>query len=356
VAAVRGPAVAAVVRGEVAAVAGAAVAAVVDGRNNLMHPSLSIESKASAMNVSRFWSFLRRLALVLMVAFPLGAAAAPQDTYATPEAAVDALMAALKADSDSALVAIFGDENKRLVVNPDKAEASATRKKILAAMQVLRVLHEPAKDRRVLLIGDEAWPMPIPIVRAGDRWRFATEEGEDELINRRIGGNERNAIYVLRAYIDAQRAYATQDRDGDGVLQYAQKLASAPGKHDGLYWPADAAKGDEASPLGPLIAESAPYREGHKAGDPYRGYHFRILPRQGKSAPGGAYGYVINGRMVGGFAMVAYPAEYGSSGVMTFIVNHNGKVYEKDLGKKSAAIGAKMTTFDPGAGWNEVAP
>ena len=196
--------------------------------------------------------------------------------------------------------------------------------------------------------------MPIPIVRAGDRWRFATEEGADEIVNRRIGGNERNAIYVLRAYLDAQRAYAARDRDGDGVLQYAQKLASTPGKHDGLYWPADAAKGEEASPFGPLIAESAAYLKGHTAGDPYRGYHFRILTRQGKSAPGGAYSYVINGRMIAGFAMVAYPAEYGKSGVMTFIVSHNGKVYEKDLGKDSAAIGAKMTTFDPGAGWKEV--
>ena len=139
------------------------------------------------------------------------------------------------------------------------------------------------------------------------------------------------------------------------MLQYAQKLASTPGKHDGLYWPADAAKGEEASPFGPLIAESAAYLKGHVAGDPYRGYHFRILTRQGKNAPGGAYSYVINGRMIAGFAMVAYPAEYGKSGVMTFIVSHNGKVYEKDLGRSSAAIGAKMTTFDPGAGWKEVA-
>jgi hypothetical protein len=218
------------------------------------------------------------------------------------------------------------------------------------------VLHEPSPDRRVLVIGDQAWPVPIPIVRAGERWRFATEEGVDELVNRRIGGNERNAIYVLRAYLDAQRAYAASDRDGDGVLQYAQKLASAPGKHDGLYWPADAAKGEEESPFGPLIAESAAYLKGHAAGDPYRGYQFRILTRQGKNAPGGAYSYVINGRMIAGFAMVAYPAEYGKSGVMTFIVSHNGKVFEKDLGKTSTAIGAKMTTFDPGAGWKEVAP
>jgi hypothetical protein len=161
---------------------------------------------------------------------------------------------------------------------------------------------------------------------------------------------------VLRAYLDAQRQYASRDRDGDGVLQYAQKLASTKGKQDGLYWPADADKGEEVSPFGPLIAESAPYRNIQQKGTPYHGYRFRILTRQGKSAPGGAYGYVINGRMIAGFAMVAYPAEYGQSGVMTFIVNHNGKIYEKDLGKNTAEIGGKMTSFDPVKGWKEVAP
>jgi hypothetical protein len=316
----------------------------------------SIETKVSAMKTIGRWSLLCQLALALIAVAPLAAAAAPQETFATPEAAVEALMAALKADSDPAMLAIFGEEHKDLIVSSDRSATSATRAKILAAMQTLHVLKEPSPDRRVLVIGDEAWPMPIPIVRAGDRWRFATEEGAEEIVNRRIGGNERNAIYVLRAYIDAQRAYAAVDRDGDDVLQYAQKVASTPGKHDGLYWPADAAKGEEPSPFGPLIAEAAAYLKGHVAGDPYRGYYFRILTRQGKNAPGGAYNYVINGRMIAGFAMVAYPAEYGKGGVMTFIVSHNGKVYEKDLGRNSATIGAAMSTFDPGAGWREVAP
>jgi hypothetical protein len=308
------------------------------------------------MNNSRLWSYLRRLALPLLFAVPLAAAAAPQETFATPEAAVDGLMAALKADGDAAMIALFGEEHRDLVLQSDRAAASATRAKVLAAMQTLRVLQAPSADRRVLLIGEEAWPVPIPLVRTGERWRFATEEGEDELVNRRIGGNERSAIQVLRAFIDAQRAYAARDRDDDGVLQYAQKLASTPGKRDGLYWPADPAKGEEASPFGPLIAEAAPYLEGHKAGDPYRGYRFRILTRQGKHAPGGAYSYVINGRMIAGFALVAFPAEYGKSGVMTFVVSHNGSVYEKDLGKDSAAIGAKMSAFDPGPGWTVVKP
>ena len=317
----------------------------------------SIERQASSMNIiTRVRSCLSRLALALLVAAPLATAAAPQETFATPEEAVDALMTALKADSDPALIAIFGEEHKDLIINADHAAASATRAEILAAMQTLRVLRGPSPERRVLVIGDEAWPVPIPIVRVGDRWRFATEEGADELVNRRIGANERNAIYALRAYIDAQREYASRDRDGDGVLQYAQKLASSPGKHDGLYWPADEAKGEEPSPFGPLIAESVAYFKGHAAGDPYRGYYFRILTRQGKNAPGGAYSYVINGRMIAGFAMIAYPAEYGRSGVMTFMVSHNGNVYEKNLGKDSTAIGAKTSSFDPGAGWKEEAP
>ena len=321
-----------------------------------MHSSHSIEHEAFAMNITRLRALLHRLVLALTLALPLAAVAAPQETFATPEAAVDALMAALKADNDAAMIAIFGEEHKSLVIQSDKAAASATRAKILAAMQTLRVLREPSPDRRLLLVGDQAWPVPIPIVRTGDRWRFATELGEDELINRRIGANEHNAIHVLREFVNAQRAYAAVDRDGDGVLQYAQKLASSPGKRDGLYWTADAAKGEEASPFGPLIAESSAYLKGHSAGDAYRGYHFRILTRQGPHAAGGTYNYVINGRMVAGFAMVAYPAEWDNTGVMTFIVNQNGKVFQRDFGKDSTAIGAKMSSFDPGPGWKEVAP
>ena len=302
-----------------------------------------------------FGSKARWLALALLLALPFAAIAADQKTFATPEAAVDALAAALKANDEAELLAIFGDKHKNLVDTGDRAYDSALRAEAAARMAVFRALDERGNDRRVLLIGAQAWPLPIPLVRVGSAWRFATEEGVEEILNRRIGGNERAAIHVLRAYLDAQIAYAARDRDGDGVRQYAQKLASAAGKQDGLYWPADPAKGEEQSPFGPLIAESSAYLAGHKKGDPYRGYHFRILTRQGKSAPGGAYSYIINGRMIAGFAMVAYPAQYGESGVMTFIVNHNGKIYEKDLGKNSAALGAKMTSFDPGAGWKEVA-
>ena len=314
----------------------------------------AITRATDTMNLIAKLKLIRRLAFIAFCSMPMLATGAEQKTFGTPEEGVDALLAALKADDDTALLAIFGDQHRTLIVSPDRAAASANRAKAVAAMQTYRLLEEQGKDRRVLLIGDQAWPLPIPLVRVGERWRFATEEGEDELVNRRIGANERSAIRVLRAYLDAQKDYAARDRNGDGVLQYAQRLGSTPGKHDGLYWPADAVKGEEASPFGPLVAESAAYLKGHAAGDPYRGYHFRILTRQGKSAPGGAYSYVINGRMIAGFAMVAYPAQYGESGVMTLIVSHNGKVFEKDLGRNSTEIGAKMTTFDPGAGWKEV--
>ena len=296
---------------------------------------------------------LRRMALVLLVALPLTASAAGQKTFATPEAAADALVAALKADDDAAILALFGAQYKDELITPDHAANSATRAKILAAMQTFRVLEEAGNDRQVLLIGEQAWPLPIPLVREQGAWRFATEQGIDEIVNRRIGANERNAVTVLRAYLDAQKEYAARDRNGDGVLQYAQKLASAPGKHDGLYWAADENKGEEASPFGPLVAQSAGYLKGHVAGDPYRGYHFRILTRQGKSAPGGAYNYVINGRMIAGFAMVAYPDAYGESGVMTFIVSNSGKIYQKNLGRATTKLAAAMTAYNPDPTWKK---
>jgi hypothetical protein len=317
---------------------------------NSMH---TIDKVTAHMNPFEIKTALRRLALLLLLALPL-AVTADQQTFATPEAAVDALVVALQANDEATLVAIFGDGHKNLVVTGDPAHDAAVRAEAATALTTFRVLDERGNDRRVLLMGAEAWPVPIPLVRQGSAWRFATEEGAEELLNRRIGKNERNALHVLRAYLDAQREYASHDRDGDGVLQYAQKITSAPGKHNGLYWPADLAKGEEESPFGPLIAKSATYLAGHQKDTPYRGYHFRILTRQGKNAAGGPYNYVINGRMIAGFAMVAYPDEYGESGVMTFIVSHNGKVYEKDFGKNTARGGAKMTAFDPGAGWKEV--
>lgn len=306
------------------------------------------------MNPFNLIAKLRHLAAMLLLALPLASGAADQQTFATPDAAVNALVAALKANDAAALVALVGEKNKDLVLTGDNADDAARHAETAALITSFHALEERGADRRVLLIGPQAWPMPVPLVREGAVWRFASEEGREELLNRRIGGNERSAIQVLRDYIPAQQAYAAKDRNNDGVRQYALKLFSTPGKYDGLYWPADAAKGEEMSPFGPLIAESSAYLAGHKQGDPYRGYRFKILTRQGDAAAGGAYNYVINGRLIAGFAMLAYPDRYDNSGVMTFIVNQNGKIYQKDLGAKTASAAAKINSFNPGAGWQEV--
>jgi hypothetical protein len=320
-----------------------------------MNFGYAIDKATQTMALIKMLTSLHRMALVLLVALPLTASAAGQRTFATPDAAVDALVAALKADDDAAILALFGTQYKDDLITPDHAANSVLRAKIVAAMQTYHLLDDVGNDRRVLLIGEQAWPLPIPLVRDEQgAWRFATEQGIEEVVNRRVGANERNAIGVLRAYLGAQKEYASRDRNGDGVLQYAQKLGSTPGKHDGLYWKADASRGEEPSPFGPLVAESAAYLKGHRAGDSYRGYHFRILTRQGKSAPGGAYNYVINGRMIAGFAMVAYPDAFGESGVMTFIISQSGKIYEKDLGPATAKLAVTMTEYNPDSKWKQV--
>ncbi|WP_143752036.1 DUF2950 domain-containing protein [Burkholderia sp. SRS-W-2-2016] len=306
----------------------------------------------SAPGLSRLvaWAATLASAALLALTLPDHAWAAGQRTFATPEDAVAALADALKTDNETALVEIFGEAHKRLVVSGDRAEDEANWANASAEMQAFHALDEAGPDRRILLVGDEAWPMPIPIVKEGGNWRFATELGEDEMINRRIGANERAAITVLNAYLGAQREYASRARNQAGVLEYAQKLASTPGKQDGLYWHTDENSDEEASPFGPLVAASSEYLKGHRAGDPYRGYHFQILTKQGRHAPGGAFSYVINGHMLAGFAMAAYPAEYGTSGVMTFVVNNNGVIYQKNRGPHAPPI----TEFNPDSTWQRV--
>jgi Protein of unknown function (DUF2950) len=308
------------------------------------------------MNPLKSIIWLGGMALALLLTMPVPSVAADQKTFATPEAAADALQAALKANNEPALITLFGEKHRSLIGTGDPAWDAGVRASRAAQMEEYRLLSERGADRRVLLIGTQVWPFPIPLVREAGAWRFATEQGAEELINRRIGANERNAMRVLRAYLDAQRQYAARDRNGDGVLQYARKIASTPGKHDGLYWAADESKGEELSPFGPLLALDDEYMSRRRKGDPYQGYHFRVLTRQGANAPGGPYSYVINGRMIAGFAMVAYPDSYGDSGVMTFIVSHNGTVYEKDLGKSTESQAAQMVAFDPGPGWQPVEP
>jgi hypothetical protein len=199
--------------------------------------------------------------------------------------------------------------------------------------------------------------MPIPLVRKDGVWFFDTEAGKDEVISRRVGEDELTAIGVCRTYVQAQREYASEDHDASGVLKFAQNLKSAPGARDGLFWAA--APGEEQSPLGPLVAEARAEGYGPKTQEgkpqPFHGYRFKVLTAQGASAPGGAYSYVINGNMVAGFALVAYPAHWGESGVMTFLVSQSGRVLERNLGQDSADIGASMTEFDPDGDWTPVA-
>jgi type II secretory pathway pseudopilin PulG len=293
------------------------------------------------------------LALILGVS----AVAVAEDstkTFATPEEAVAALAAAAKSQDQDALRAIFGPTFEGME-NPDQVQATNECQAFAAAFDQSSHLTRESDTRMVLEVGENSWPFPIPLLKQAGRWYFDTAAGEVELLNRRIGRNELATLEVMRAYVDAQREYSSRDRDGDDVLEYAQRLASTPGTKDGLYWPPDL--DGEISPLGPFVAHAQ--AEGYfgdtpidkHSPQPFDGYLFKILTRQGKHAPGGKYDYVINGNMIGGFALVAWPAEYGQSGIMTFIVNQQGRVYQKDLGPKTAKIAKKMTEYDPDDSW-----
>ena len=279
-----------------------------------------------------------------------------QQSYASPEEAVKALIDAVKSNNNEELLAIFGPGSEDIVFSGDEVDDKTDREAFLTACAEMNKLEKQTPSLTFLHVGARDWTLPIPIVKKDERWIFDTEAGREEILNRRIGRNELNVIEVLRAYVDAQREYASKDRNGDGSLEFAQKLVSANGKHDGLYW--EAKEGEEMSPFGPLAAKAA--MEGYNVkpqsdeSSPYHGYFYKILKGQGKSAPGGRYDYVVNGKMILGFALVAYPSKYGSSGIMTFIVNQEGVVYEKDLGKNTANIAQSMKWYDPDGSWKKV--
>jgi hypothetical protein len=296
-------------------------------------------------------------ALVLFVAAMFQgtarAAQPKQKSFGTPDAAVEALIKALRDGSEKELLAIFGPGSETLISSGDKVDDRERREEFVRLYGEANRL-EPAGDKKVIIhVGKKDWPFPIPIMKVGEVWRFDTKQGKEEILNRRIGENELGAIQTCLAIVDAQREYATADRDGDGLLEYAQKFESTKGKTDGLYW--EVKPGEKPSPLGPLVAKAR--GEGYSKGEkpaPYNGYFYRILTAQGKSAKGGAYSYLVKGKMVGGFAVVAYPATYTVSGVKTFIVNHEGVVYEKDLGPKTVKLAKSMNTFNPDKTWNKV--
>jgi len=292
-------------------------------------------------------------------AIAMPARAGGEERFPSPEAAESALVAAAKTCDTNALHQIFGPESLDLI-SRDAVQASNA-----LATFVRRVGEKAAWDRQsesniVLQIGWDAWPFPIPLVQDNSQWHFDTAAGREEILNRRIGMNELAAIRVCRAYVEAQREYAAEPRNGDGIIEYAQHFrSSSTNSHDGLYW--HAAPGEAMSPFGPLIAES--HEEGYhretkimaNESSPYRGYCFKILTRQGAHAPAGKYNYVINGHLLAGFALVAWPVEWDNSGIMTFIVNQQGKVYQKNLGPKTARLAAAMTTYNPDSSWTAVA-
>lgn len=279
-----------------------------------------------------------------------------QKEFKSPEEAVKRLMDALKVNDTKELSAIFGPEEKEVISSGDEVADKARRERFVKAYEEVNKLVSETDKKVTLVVGKDEWPFPIPIVKVGESWRFDTKAGKEELLNRRIGKNELNAIQVCLAYVDAQREYALKDRDSDRLLEYAQKFISERGKKNGLYW--EVKEGEEQSPLGPLVAKATTEGYMGKKSEgkpiPYYGYYYRILKAQGKNAPGGAYDYVVKGEMIGGFALVAYPAQFGASGVMTFIVNHDGVVYEKDLGKETDKIAQAMMKFDPDKTWKKV--
>jgi hypothetical protein len=307
---------------------------------------------------------IRALASILALALLVGAggsralaAAVEQEHFATPEAAVEVLVAALRGGEQKAMLAVLGPDATRLVDSGDAVADREARERFVSAYEQKHTIEMSGETRAVLELGDDGWPMPIPIVKDDAGWRFDTKAGEQEILDRRIGRNELSAIQSCLAYVDAQREYYERDPDKSGLLHYAARIASTKGKRDGLYYPTGA--GEPESPLGALFATTR--TEGYKKGKagrptPYHGYYFRVLTAQGPHAKGGAYDYMAKGKLLGGFALVAYPATWGTSGVMTFLVNHEGVVYEKDLGPKTAALAQAMKRFDPDSTWKAVPP
>lgn len=265
-----------------------------------------------------------------------------QRVFETPLVAADALIDAAKTGENAPLLEIFGDKHKDLIGTVDAERDKELRAKFAKMAMERRRFRFNDDGSVTMVVGFEAWPFPIPMVKTDAGWRFDTDAGIGEVVKRRIGENELTAIAVLRAYVAAQRQYAAEPRDGTEVRQFAEKIQSTPGKKDGLYWPAK--EGEAPSPAGPAIKDSK---------TPYAGYHFKILTAQGEAAPAGKFSYVINGKLIAGFAMVAWPADYGKTGVMTLLVNHYGDIYEKDLGPETASLAAAITEYNPDETWTK---
>jgi len=299
---------------------------------------------------------MNRSLVSLTVAALLCAAASvanAQQAFKTPDEAASALVSAAKTGDRKAIITVLGPDGEDIVSSGDAVADAATREKFIAAYDAKHQIAMDGDNKATMVIGLEDFPLPIPLVRKDGMWQFDTAAGRQEILARRIGKNELDVIQASLAYVDAQNEYAEKDRTGAGAGTYAQRIISQPGKKDGLFWPTS--QGEDASPLGELVAEAT--AQGYKPGGgqaPFHGYYFKILTKQGAAAPGGELEYVVHGKMIGGFALVAYPAEYRNSGVMTFIVNHAGTVFEKDLGPDTAKLAERMTSFNPDKTWQKV--
>ena len=294
---------------------------------------------------------IRLLAVTIVATVSLTSVSPAQQAYPSPEEAAAGLAAAVKAGTRSALLKVLGRNGGDIVESGDDVADAEARQRFLSAYEAKHSIKAEGNKKATLVIGADDFPFPIPLVNYNAGWEFDAAAGRREILYRRIGRNELDAIQTALAFVDAQNEYAEKDR-GNGAGVYAQRIVSTPGKKDGLFWRDDG----DPSPLGELAAKAS--AEGYKAsGDqsaPYHGYYFRILAGQGPDAPGGALNYVVKGKMIGGFGLIAYPAEYGNSGVMTFVVNHAGTVYEKDLGKRTEAIARRIYLFDPDQTWKKV--
>src|SRR5580658_3202520 len=277
--------------------------------------------------------------------------AAGERTFSSPQEAAQALIDAADKNDTEALLKLFGPEGRAIVISGDAAEDKNGRAEFARLAHEGMHIDQQHASRAIIEVGSEKWPFPVPLVRKNGQWMFDSAQGKMEVLARRVGRNELNAIDVCRGYVEAQMEYAARDRDADGILEYAQTILSAPGKKDGLYW-----EGESETLVPKSFAEAAAVilaARGKKA-QPYHGYFFHILKAQGPDAEGGAMNYVVKGKMIGGFALVAWPAEYGVSGVNTLIVNQSGMVYEKDLGPTTGVLARQMTQFNPSKGWQKV--
>ncbi len=317
-----------------------------------MTPTLTVHGSRTASFARLLGHLLTALGLLLtLTSGTLAQQQQQQQTFQTPEAAAEALVAAAKAADARALLRVLGPDGEDIISSGDPVADANNRKLLVEAYDLKHGIEKDGDDKAMLTLGDDDWPFPIPLVRVNDAWRFDTEAGRDEVLFRRIGRNELTVIQAMLAYVDAQQEYAEKNFGGSNA--YAQRIVSRPGKKDGLYWPD--AQGEPESPLGEFAARAA--LDGYRPGQqriPFHGYYYKVLTRQGPAAEGGTLDYVVKGQMIGGFALIAYPAEYDNSGIMSFMINQDGVVYEKDLGTDTARIASRITAFNPDEGWQKV--